>query len=714
MSTSKQFKIGSWTVEPALNRLSKEQQQITLFPKVMKVLMVLVESQGQPVSSQTLLEQVWPEQVVSDSSVYQAIAQLRKAFGDSAQAPKYIERVSGQGYRLIAEVRTPQVETNKGAAPWRSNAAISGVFCAFLLIAVFGYFFVIDGAVESEPGDDAIDSLTLVQFEYPDSLRNDPVSALSDVLMTQLNRLGNLDVVYLPSEAEILGTDVRLAGKIQTSRQDLQVFLNITEVETSKVLWSQIYEGPSDSLLQIQKSIVEDLLIFLKRPVNKQLIADDEAHQQSFEQYLLARHLWQQRTAGSLRKAEAIYRQMQEQGQFFALAAVGLCETYYFLHIYSDFPESQVLQNCQPLLQQALDEQPNMGEAMAAQAVLMNFQGKTQAAEALFREAIANSPNYATGLMWFGKLLRDTGRFEESLQFSMRAFQVEPQSPIINRSLAYSYLTLSQLDKAVYYFERALTLEPDYFLEPVQRLDFLPLTVERARDFLQWTTDYPHNLRKMPYVQMTLVQISLSLGEVAQAKDLMQQIPMNVINPAFALYMQAAVAIAEGNYPEAESLLLERMRMYPDKQRFVLPYLALLQYAGKAEQAHKLLLDFMPELSNEDLVVHSDNVSVLMFYFQLSEDLEITSDAVQAKLSNWFELNSGQSNYFTFKWQLQDKEQAKHRLIALMDSGWLPDLNADPLAEISMQQLFVQSGLGAARFQQLLQNNRRAVYMEQN
>jgi DNA-binding winged helix-turn-helix (wHTH) protein len=56
---------------------------------------------------------VWQQQVVSDSSVYQAIAQLRKALGDTAAEPTYIQRVSGKGYRLIAQVKAPPTLTNQ-------------------------------------------------------------------------------------------------------------------------------------------------------------------------------------------------------------------------------------------------------------------------------------------------------------------------------------------------------------------------------------------------------------------------------------------------------------------------------------------------------------------------------------------------------------------------------------------------------------------------
>ena len=110
MHTNNAFYIGQWLVEPKLNRISYQECEIILVPKVMSLLMLLVKHAGEPVSQQTILDTVWSEQVVSDSSIYQAIAQLRKAFGDSARQKHFIERVSGKGYRLIAQVKSQSTE----------------------------------------------------------------------------------------------------------------------------------------------------------------------------------------------------------------------------------------------------------------------------------------------------------------------------------------------------------------------------------------------------------------------------------------------------------------------------------------------------------------------------------------------------------------------------------------------------------------------------
>ncbi len=70
----------------------------------MEVLVALAELSPAVVSGSALLDRVWPNVVVVNNVVYQAIAQLRKALGDEARSPRYIECVPRRGYRLIAEI----------------------------------------------------------------------------------------------------------------------------------------------------------------------------------------------------------------------------------------------------------------------------------------------------------------------------------------------------------------------------------------------------------------------------------------------------------------------------------------------------------------------------------------------------------------------------------------------------------------------------------
>jgi TolB-like protein/DNA-binding winged helix-turn-helix (wHTH) protein/Flp pilus assembly protein TadD len=107
------FRIGRWRVDPALDEISLDGTTIKLEPRTMRLLVCLAEHAGDVVSVNELLDTVWKDLVVTQSSVYQGIAVLRRALGDDPKAPAYIASVARRGYRLIApveaEVQAPHV-----------------------------------------------------------------------------------------------------------------------------------------------------------------------------------------------------------------------------------------------------------------------------------------------------------------------------------------------------------------------------------------------------------------------------------------------------------------------------------------------------------------------------------------------------------------------------------------------------------------------------
>lgn len=92
-------------VEPDEFRVLKGGQPIALEPKAIDVLTYLVENSGRLVGKQELLDAVWKDTAVSEGAMTRVIAQLRKALGDAAAEPRYLETVPTRGYRFIGDVR---------------------------------------------------------------------------------------------------------------------------------------------------------------------------------------------------------------------------------------------------------------------------------------------------------------------------------------------------------------------------------------------------------------------------------------------------------------------------------------------------------------------------------------------------------------------------------------------------------------------------------
>jgi DNA-binding winged helix-turn-helix (wHTH) protein/tetratricopeptide (TPR) repeat protein len=80
-------------------------QSVSLTPKALETLIVLVESRDRVVTKKELMDQLWPDSFVEESNLSQNIFMLRKALGDNAHERRYIVTLPGRGYQFTEAVR---------------------------------------------------------------------------------------------------------------------------------------------------------------------------------------------------------------------------------------------------------------------------------------------------------------------------------------------------------------------------------------------------------------------------------------------------------------------------------------------------------------------------------------------------------------------------------------------------------------------------------
>ena len=104
MAQASPIEFPPFHLDVANEQLWRGPEQIHLRPKTFAALRYLVEHAEQLVTKETLFKLLWPGTYVSDSVLMVCIRELRKALGDEARAPRFIETVHGRGYRFIAAV----------------------------------------------------------------------------------------------------------------------------------------------------------------------------------------------------------------------------------------------------------------------------------------------------------------------------------------------------------------------------------------------------------------------------------------------------------------------------------------------------------------------------------------------------------------------------------------------------------------------------------
>ena len=126
--SDKVFFFGDWQINPASNSVRNGDVVRTLEPKAMDVLMLLCQQANTVVSTEDILVKCWGGADLGDNPIHKVITQLRKAFGDEATHPTYIETIRKRGYRTLAPVVFPvgQEET-VSAGQWVNGSPFPGL-----------------------------------------------------------------------------------------------------------------------------------------------------------------------------------------------------------------------------------------------------------------------------------------------------------------------------------------------------------------------------------------------------------------------------------------------------------------------------------------------------------------------------------------------------------------------------------------------------------
>ena len=276
--------IGDWTLVTELNLLRRAGKEVRLEPRHADLLLFLSAHRGEVVRTEDIIHGVWDGQVVTDHSVYQAIAKLRKAVGDSASRPHYIETAPKRGYRLIADVSevpeenrrdasggptpgTPQpdVEASQiGAAIRGKWLSVTLVLMTMLLGVWWLYLKPVNGPAHTYRTVAVLPFAALSERESYRHVAEGFSIELADALghSTQARVIGPISVMLaatlgesLPEIGRQLHADIVVNGTIRRLKDKLSVSSTLTDVESGHQLWSEVFDRHSADILAIQREV---------------------------------------------------------------------------------------------------------------------------------------------------------------------------------------------------------------------------------------------------------------------------------------------------------------------------------------------------------------------------------------------------------------------------------------------------------------------------
>jgi transcriptional activator of cad operon len=281
--TATTLRIGDWYVNPISSQISRYGTAARVEARTMRLLLCLAARAGEVVSIDDLLNQVWSDVSVSQDSVYQAVASLRRLLGDDPKRPTYIATVPRLGYRMVATVgpwadesNAEPTATSAQAAGARLKWVSSAAVCLLLMIGFLVFYKVADhnypasAAVAGQPQN----TIAVLPFlDLTEGMKEEEFAdGMTEELIDKLSKVPGLRVpaptssfyfknkkITVADIAKSLAVAYVLDGSVRKSGSRVRVAARLVRADTTYVVWSETYDRRLDDILMVQDDIANQV-----------------------------------------------------------------------------------------------------------------------------------------------------------------------------------------------------------------------------------------------------------------------------------------------------------------------------------------------------------------------------------------------------------------------------------------------------------------------
>lgn len=330
----------------------------------------------------------------------------------------------------------------------------------------------------------AIDSIAVLPFQ---NTAADPEAeylsdGITEAIIGKLSRLPQLRVMarstmfrYKGKEADPqevgqkLNVRSVLAGRLAQRGEMLTIWTELVNVSDGSQLWSERYHRKLTDLLAIEEEIAreisEKLRIRLSGEQRKELVRADTRDNLAYQAYLKGRYHWNKRTESGMRRGADFFGEALERDPIYALAWVGLADSYSTLGFYSLLPPGEAFPRAEAAAQRALDLDDTLAEAYTSLAYSTSiYRHDWERAEGLFRRSLELDDKHPIGHYWYAWHLISRGRLDEAASEMQRALALDPLSLIINAISGEQAYLRGDVDFAIAQLRRTIALDQNFAL----------------------------------------------------------------------------------------------------------------------------------------------------------------------------------------------------------------------------------------------------------
>lgn len=471
----------------------------------LEVLLLLLERPGAIVTRDEIVARIWGDDVFldTDNSIRGAIRKIRQVLRDDSDQPRFIQTVTGKGYRFIAPVMgrareaerssplvhedLPEIsaEPNRQPEADRVPRAVHAARWAVLglsagLVIAVATFSVIHRFRPADPVPPKIRSLAVLPLK---NLSGDASQAyladgMTEELIGRLAAIRDLRVIShtsvmqfqdpkdtVPAIAAKLGVDAIVEGSVIRDGTRVRVHAQLIRASNDEHFWSETYDRELGDVLTLESDIAQSIAEKVKVTVSGQehdlLAAKRKVSPDAYESYLKGVYANLNTRAG-MEQAVSFFQDAINKDPSFAPAYLGLANAYGALGmVYSGVSPRETRPKAMSALQKALELDPELAPAHILLANIYEKEWKWSEAGAEFKRALELAPNDADASRQLAFWLICEGRTEEGLARSQRARELDPMNVEGLVNDGFHLFLARHYDEAIEILHSALAVQPD-------------------------------------------------------------------------------------------------------------------------------------------------------------------------------------------------------------------------------------------------------------
>jgi adenylate cyclase len=307
---------------------------------------------------------------------------------------------------------------------------------------------------------------------FADGMTEEIISTLSNISnLTVISRTSVMQYKGARKNLADIGRELRagtmLEGSVRKAGNRVRITVQLLDAMEDRHLWAQSYDRELQDVFAVQsdiaRNVAEALRVKLLANETSQIQKRPTESTDAYLLYLKGRQHWNKRSEDSVRKAIEYFDLAIYHDQNFALAYVGLADSYLVLADHAYMTPSQAAEKARPALLKALQMDGRAAEAHATYGwILADYDWNWDAAEAEYKKAIELNSNYATAHQWYSHLLWSEGRLEDGFVEIGKALELDPLAPIMSQNFGVALYVMGRYDDAIEYFKRSLSVEPNF------------------------------------------------------------------------------------------------------------------------------------------------------------------------------------------------------------------------------------------------------------